>query len=222
VSDDDRQAPSRRPYESPLRKRQAAQTRDAILDALTRLLQDRRTDEVTTRELAGAAGVSERTVYRHFPDRMALVEGLSDRLEAAIDTAPAFPRAWDDLRPMAVQLMGALETHDVEARAEALLNADPRRYTNETRQHTADLQALVERTVPELDDGQQRSIAAVVRVLASAQTWLRLREEWGIPGDVSGPVVAWAIDALLHEIRRGNPPPAAGDAQAAGGHRPRR
>ena len=62
-----------KPYTSTLRDRQVAQTRELILDALTALLGDRRADEVTTRDIAAAAGVSERTVYRHFPDRTALI-----------------------------------------------------------------------------------------------------------------------------------------------------
>ncbi|RPI05757.1 MAG: TetR/AcrR family transcriptional regulator, partial [Actinobacteria bacterium] len=65
------EAPSqseRRPYTSTLRERQVAQTRELILDAVTSLLGDRRADEVTTRAIAAEAGVSERTVYRHFPD----------------------------------------------------------------------------------------------------------------------------------------------------------
>jgi hypothetical protein len=33
------------------------------------------------------------------------------------------------------------------------------------------------------------------------------REELGLSGDRSGSVVAWAIDALMLEIERGNPPP---------------
>ena len=64
----------------PCRERQTAQTRELVLDAVTELIGDRRVDEVTTREIAATAGVSERTVYRHFPDREALLEGLSGRM----------------------------------------------------------------------------------------------------------------------------------------------
>lgn len=35
-------------------------------------------------------------------------------------------------------------------------------------------------------------ITALLRSLYSVQTWLRMREEFGIPGTESGPVVAWA------------------------------
>ena len=67
--------PPPRPYSSPLRERQAQQTRELILDAVTELLENHRIDEVTTREIAQSAKVSERTVYRHFPDRDALLTG---------------------------------------------------------------------------------------------------------------------------------------------------
>ena len=79
-----------KPYTSTLRDRQVAQTREFILDAVTTLLGDRRADEVTTRDIAAAAGVSERTVYRHFPDRDALLEGLSQRLPHLDGVKPSF------------------------------------------------------------------------------------------------------------------------------------
>ena len=33
--------------------------------------------------------------------------------------------------------------------------------------------------------------AAVIRCLVSTQAWLRMHEEFGVPGTESGPVVAW-------------------------------
>ncbi len=63
---------SQRPYESPLRETQALQTREQILDVLLTMLETMSADEISTRELAGAAGVSLHTVCRHFPDRDAL------------------------------------------------------------------------------------------------------------------------------------------------------
>jgi AcrR family transcriptional regulator len=198
----------RRPYDSPLRERQAQQTRDGILDALVVLAGDRRADEITTRELARSAGVSERTVYRHFPDRTALVEALSARFMHLSDRTRIDLHRLEDLQPMVVELMRVLEAHHVEARAEAVLNADPRRYSPATRQHTEQFSDLVGVTFPDLDPDQQVAVAAVVRVLVSSQTWLRMREELGLTGERSGPVVAWAIGALMHEIERGSLPPA--------------
>jgi AcrR family transcriptional regulator len=198
---------SARSYDSPLRERQTQQTRDAILDAMVALLDGRRVDEVTTKQLATAAGVSERTVYRHFPDRAALVDGVTSRFVQSAEHAPVVPVRLEDLTSMAVELMSVLEAHHIEAQAEALLNADPRRFGEATRLHTRQLLELVEGSMPDLGAGRQKSIAAVLRVMLSAQTWLRMRAEFGISGDASGPVVAWVVEALIHEVERGSPPP---------------
>lgn len=197
-----------RTYESPLRERQARQTRDEILDALTVLLENRSPDEITTRELAEAAEVSERTVYRHFPDRAALVDALVERFAAVSGGAdPGFPASFEGVKVWAVELMRLLEAQPVVAQAEALLNADPRRYNDATREHTRQLHATVEATLPDLDVAQRTAVTAVLRALLSAQTWMRMREEFGLGGDASGPIIAWAIDAIVQTAQHGDPPP---------------
>lgn len=73
-------AGSRRSYHSALREEQARLTRDRILDALTALLADRRADDITTQRIAERAGVSQPTVYRYLPDRTALLNGMTERI----------------------------------------------------------------------------------------------------------------------------------------------
>jgi len=194
-------------YTSTLRDRQVAQTREFILDAVTTLLADRRADEVTTRDIAAAAGVSERTVYRHFPDRDALLEGLSQRLSQLAGTKPSFGvGGLDDIAPASRLLMQALDEHYVIARAEAVFNADPRRFAADTQTNTREMRAMLAKELPELDERDQLRIAAVIRCLVSAQAWLRMREEFGVPGSESGPMVAWVIDTIVRELRSGNVP----------------
>lgn len=199
----------KKPYTSTLRDRQAAQTRELILDALTTLLGDRRADEVTTRDMAAAAGVSERTVYRHFPDREALLEGLSQRLPQLDDVAPSFGLGGlDDIAPTSRRLMELLDEHYVTARAEAVFNADPRRFAADTRANTREMRELLAKGLPDLSEREQLRISAVIRCLVSSQAWLRMREEFGVPGTESGPVVAWVIDTIIRELRAGNTPTA--------------
>jgi AcrR family transcriptional regulator len=198
-----------KPYSSTLRERQAAQTRELILDAVTALLDDRRADEVTARQIAATAGVSERTVYRHFPDRDALLEGLSRRLPHLDGVKPAFGLgSLEDLAPTSCRLMEVLDAHYVTARAEAVFNADPRRFAADTQANTSEMRELLARELPELSEREQLRIAAVIRCLASTQAWLRMREEFGVPGTESGPVVAWVIDIIIRELRAGNTPTA--------------
>ena len=191
-----------KPYTSTLRDRQVAQTRELILDAVTTLLGDRRADEVTTRDIAAAAGVSERTVYRHFPDRDSLLEGLSQRISQLDSVAP--PSGLDEIAPTARRVMALLDEHYVIARAEAVFNADPRRFAKDTQDNTREMREVLAKGLPGLSDREQLRIAAVIRCLVSSQAWLRMREEFGVPGTESGPVVAWVIDTLIRELRNGN------------------
>jgi AcrR family transcriptional regulator len=199
-----------RQYSSPLRERQASRTRELILDALTELLGERRADEVSTRQIAERAGVSQPTVYRHFPDRTALVEGLAERVEqkaAASGKSP--PATIDEWVTWAVPAFVVADEHAVETTAEAVLNADPRRYSQASRERSRELHASVERWLPELDPRDQTRVTALFRVLASIQTWLRMREEFGLTGAESGETVGWAIKVLADAIRNGEFPEAA-------------
>jgi AcrR family transcriptional regulator len=54
----------------------AAERREAIIDAATPLFARRGFKGVTTREVAGAAGVSEALLYKHFPSKESLYHAL--------------------------------------------------------------------------------------------------------------------------------------------------
>jgi AcrR family transcriptional regulator len=206
---------TRRTYSSPLREHQAQRTRDLILDALTDLLSEMSAGEITTREIAERAGVSQPTVYRHFPDRNALLEGLTARIVAAMEASGGEGEltTLDDLAPRAERGLALTEAHAVEATAEAVLNADPRRLSTDSRARSAELLRVVADSLPEYDERDHLRITALLRNLYTVQTWLRMREEFGIPGEESGPIVAWAMSTLVREIKVGNFPRAASETE---------
>jgi len=197
-----------RTYVSPLRDEQARQTQERILDAVTELLVDHRADEITTRQIADRAGVSAPTVYRHFPDRGALIEAVAARLTEVGRTVGHDSAAArrEDLPGIYQSMFRAADAYPVEATADALLNADPRRYGTATRQHTDELIAFVAEELPELDEREVAGLAGLLRSLASVQTWLRMRAEFDVPGVRSGPLVVWAFETLVAEARRGTMP----------------
>ncbi len=49
-------------------------------------------------------------------------------------------------------------------------------------------------------------VTALLRNVYTVQTWLRMREEFGIPGTESGPILAWAFQTLVEGIRAGTFP----------------
>ena len=90
--------PSR--YVSNLRDRQKAETHDQILGAVGRKLEGGNLEELSFAEIAEEAGVGERTVYRHFPTREALMGAFWAWLQtqAVIPPRPSKARVRDAVR----------------------------------------------------------------------------------------------------------------------------
>jgi AcrR family transcriptional regulator len=60
-------------------QRRGRQTVDAVLDAVTRVLEREGAARVTTNRIAAAAGVSIGSVYQYFADKRAILEAVRDR-----------------------------------------------------------------------------------------------------------------------------------------------
>lgn len=106
--------------------RLVASRRDRVLDAVQPLLADQGVD-VTMEQLAEAAGIGRRTLFRYFPSRGALVAAAVrrsyDELLAEVFTAPT-----TDLTPDAMVRATLVRTHEVAermGRAHWQVAADP-------------------------------------------------------------------------------------------------
>ena len=60
--------------------------RQEILESLERMLQENHGERITTADLARAVGVSEGALYRHFPSKAKMFEGLLEFIEASLFT----------------------------------------------------------------------------------------------------------------------------------------
>ncbi len=60
------------------------QRRQEILETLARLLEEQPGAPITTAQLAGAIGVSEAALYRHFPSKARMFEALFDFIEETV------------------------------------------------------------------------------------------------------------------------------------------
>lgn len=78
-------------------------TRTRILDSARSLVLDQHPAALTVGAIATAAGVSERTVYRHFPTKEQLIQAVSEWPTEHIP-ALTMPTRWDEVR-------GALRVH---------------------------------------------------------------------------------------------------------------
>jgi hypothetical protein len=58
-----------------------------------------------------------------------------------------------------------------------------------------------------LDPAEARRVEAIIAYLHSANAWVMIGDESGLPGDEIRAAVTWAIETLLADVRRRGVPP---------------
>jgi AcrR family transcriptional regulator len=196
----------RRRYDSPLRRQRSAETRERIITAGAEILHAFPVWNwrgLTVRRVADRAGVTARTVYRHFETERELRRAVMDRLEreAGVEL--------DNLRLEGVQKFAARILEYVSSfpfeprttlRDATLSNAS-------ARQHKALLAAVKSSTEgwPETD----RTIAAgMLDVIWNVMSYERLVADWGLRPEEATRGVTWVIGLVEEAIRRDRRPSA--------------
>jgi AcrR family transcriptional regulator len=191
-----------RPYVSPLREQQTERTRELIIAALVDLVSEIGAADLSIRELARRSGVAERTVYRHFPDREALLDGLIEivgRRAGWPEETAELNSAWDTVR-MIPLVYANLDEYEKESRAVVLLNFDPARTSTDTRLRRSRIRDLCRAEFPALGEAEVDTAAAMLHLLASSRTWLRLKDEGGLAGPQAAAVAQRMAHLLLSEL----------------------
>lgn len=193
-----------RSYHSPLRERQAAATRRAILEAAAELILSDGLTDFSMREVASRAGVAERTVYHHFPSRQELLDGLNAWVTEQLEERrlQADPREIEDLPGRVAAIFAAFDEIGVPARAMARLSASQGMRSEGYRERTAAFRERFADVLDTLPADQADRRFAVLRHLVSSTTWLTLRDEFGLEGDEAARAVSWALETLLDDLRR--------------------
>ena len=193
----------RRKYDSPVRRQQAAETRERILAAGSELVHGfPRWDwrELTVRAVAQRAGVNERTVYRHFSSERELHEAVIRRLQEEVGD-PLDGLTLDGFGDVVAQLFDYL----------ASFAASPRQTTNPTFVAVDERrrQALVAAVEPGTDawsDADREMAAALLDALWSVPTYERLVGVWGLDTERATEAVTGLITLLVRSIQEGRRP----------------
>jgi AcrR family transcriptional regulator len=184
-----------------LRDRQKASTAELILEAVSRCLRDISLDDLSFARVAEQAGIAERTIYRHFDTKEALLDAWWKRLQFSIRQGPypetaaaliaAGPTVFPEFDKQGEWFRVLVSSPQGRAVA-ALTNAD----------RVAAFRKVVRDAAGDLREPEFTRLCAVVQALYSAGTWLTMREVWGLKGKDSGRAVAEAIEVLLKEARK--------------------
>ena len=176
-------------------------TRERILAAARDLIVARHPSALSVAEIARAAGVSHRTVYRYFATKEALIEAVADRPLAPDEEMP-FTTSWAEA-PGALRVVWHLfARHLDDLRGERMvpygIELRRARYRRGSEMVDAILRDAGVPDGPELD-----SLREVIVLLTSSSTLLELIDRHGLDVDRSVDVVVDAVQRLVQSATRG-------------------
>jgi AcrR family transcriptional regulator len=201
-------APATRPYRSPLRARQAAQTQETILHALAEEIVDGRLHELSVAAVARRAEVSERTAYRHFPGVEAMIAGLRELVGRRIDehmagrphlrgSAGVTPDALVEFLPALYETFEAIGS---PARAMAIVTFvrgdDPGRV-----QRREALRRTLTPELAHLDEATAHAVFETIYQLAGSITWFLLTRDGRLTTREAGEGAARVLRAITMGLR---------------------
>jgi len=182
-----------------LRDRQAAATREQILDVAFEMLTRHPNDPFSHEAIAEKAGMGARTVYRYFPGRAELLQALWERLRGA--TGIRFPASEEEVVPFIRGMFQQFEDHQGLVRA--VINSPISMEVRKTGaiRGRADLTKSLSKALSGLPPRRQTQVIAVFLTLYSGNFWQTLRDRGGLSGPDAQEAAAWALEALLKAAR---------------------
>lgn len=190
----------KRSYSSPVRDRARDETRRRIFEATVRVVKEQGIHAFTIQNVAVAAGVAHRTVYRHFPTREALLEGLAGTLEERpAEEPPIVPPVaeWEAV------VVGTFKQFAQNADLVYAMHAVSMALRHPLPARTARSRAFVTRLAeafPSLPKARVTEAAFIVRNVVSSANWLSLTTEHGLTSAAASRAATWALRALLADL----------------------
>jgi AcrR family transcriptional regulator len=186
-----------RKYRSQIRKEQADLTRQRIVEATFERLRTTRPVDLSFADVAEDAGVSVRTVYRHFPTAEDLFSAVSDHVFG--NTFPGGKQEPNDLADLVEGMKHQFALLEQDPAIFRLMFAVPSR-------SRIDLAGVMKRVfapaLQQLSAADRRVVYAIMELLGSPYSWDVLHNHWGITGDRGPRAVLVAGRALLEYLER--------------------
>jgi len=197
-------SPKRRSYTSQLREEQAEQTRERILSSVASLMRAGDLEELSFAAVAREAGVSVPTVYRYFPSRDALFEGIQEWLSRELK-APAFPKDWHELAANAQQMYEYYESARDVFRTAMVTSLFREVGQQSRRRRDRAVSQLLEPLTGHLEERRANAIHGLIRLMFGFEGYSFMNERFGVSAQEAGEVIAWATRTLTAQIEAEKP-----------------
>lgn len=195
----------KRVYDNRRRALKAAETRSAILQALAHQLVRNNSPDFSVADAARVAGVTTRTVFRHFPTREHMLEGVSQWVHQITGTVP-LPTGPADLQDTVAATYRMFETHAELMRALLLSDLGRGIRSRLSPQRRQGIAQAIEPLVAPLPASMGAPVKALIGHLITAETWWQLRDGFDISGEDAVTVVNWALGLISDALARGEGP----------------
>lgn len=170
-------------------------TRSRIVEAALTLF-EAAGDEMTLARVAAAAGLTERTLYRHFSSRDELMAAVWVRVNEIVRT-PNMPDTPERLIAQPMQMFPEFDAQErlIRAIVSTPQGRELRLSVNAERQ--AAIRKAVTTARPDLGEPGLTRLCAAVQLLDSSFAWAVMKDYWGLDGVEAGAAASDAIAALL-------------------------
>ncbi len=165
-----------------LSDRHAGLTRREILDAAAALLEADPPGPLTVRSIAARAGIAERTVFRHFASRDALLDAVADDVRTR-QALPPPPASLDELLDAPRRLYRRFEATRRLTRGAIRTELYDRMRESQGRERWDAIRRIVDAHASGADERARRIAAANVRYHLMASAWHYYRFYFGFPLD---------------------------------------
>jgi AcrR family transcriptional regulator len=189
---------------APLRERQAQQVREALLEAAVAALEAQPLEAISMAEVARAAGVSLRTLYRYFPDRAGLLEAASEHLYASLGV-PIEIGAPDAIAGNFREAARRLSARPRLVRALVQTQAGRAARSRLRGRRREAIEQALQPLLAQVEPALAQKAAPVIAHLCSAASWVAVADDSDLSDSEAQAAVGWAIETLVEALRSSAP-----------------
>jgi len=194
---------NRRSYTSSLRRKQQEITRDRIMEAVAAIIGEGHILSFSVKDVADRAGVSYGSVYRHFPTRESLLNGLYETGAKLVGQDISLTSlSLDKIPDLARKTVALFEDHATISQAITMALAAGNIQPKTRSQRDQKYHQMVEESAPHLAPEAVRQAAAIICHLHSSLTWVTLRQRFRLSAEATADALTWALQAFVRDLTR--------------------
>jgi AcrR family transcriptional regulator len=156
-------------------------------------------------DAAKEAGVTTRTLFRYFPTKEKMLEGVSQWVLEITGQIP-LPASADELGETVVASYRMFEENADLMRALLLSDLGRGVRSHLVSRRRKGLSETLEQSVASLPPKQAQAVKALLVHNLTAEAWWQMRDAFGVEGGASAEAVAWMVELVLKALKDGDHP----------------